>query len=157
MATTVTKPSNITLSRAVEDDVPALAEIQMKSYLTEAMTRFFFTDWPDPKDQLTYATFLLKSRFKIPRSETVKAINDASGEIVGFVNLIYLTGKEAQGKANFFLDERQTPGINQEFARKVLPGLRRLSGTMGAAKYFGKPRRTRLNKILEPTDTDHRM
>jgi len=44
----------VTVTKSVEADIPALAEINTHSYLPEAIMPFFFSSWPNPAPFVSY-------------------------------------------------------------------------------------------------------
>lgn len=84
----------VTIERACQDDLPALAEINRLSYCRETVAQFAFKDWPDDKNMFEFFEARVSERFEHPATQVFKAVEKATDKILGFVCLTLEKGNE---------------------------------------------------------------
>ncbi len=75
----------IAINRAIPTDLPVLAEMNRLAYLRETVAQFAFTKWPDQPNMLNFFTARVEEQLHRPATQIFKAVEAATGEIVGFV------------------------------------------------------------------------
>lgn len=84
----------LTIQRAMLDDLPVLAELNRLTYLRETITQFAFTNWPDEDNMRNFFMARLGFRMKDADTEMFKAVDSATGEVVGFIGWTLEHGTE---------------------------------------------------------------
>jgi len=130
---------NLEFSEAVKADITALAEINTICYIPQAISAFFFSDWPDITSAKSYFVERVAEKFRDQKTQVIKLTNTESGEIIGFVCLS-LSENEDLGF------DIENPGgnfdpaidINLEFAKAVSGKLDELEDLFKGTKHLCK-------------------
>jgi hypothetical protein len=126
----------VAVAKAVEADIPALAEINALSYLPEAICPFFFSGWPNPAPFISYCTSRAEKNFKDPSTEIYKVFDTQSSEILGFVCMSVSDGNKAHGgSAN---PENPPAGFNLEFGMYSAKKMATLGECVKGMKHFSE-------------------
>jgi hypothetical protein len=132
--------SSFTILPATEADIPALAETLTWSHLSETIMPFFFPDWPRPDTILTYMTARIHGKFAEPHSMFYKAVDDASGSILGMVCMTLETGDQVLDRALTTAGGSFEPpkGFNWSFAKTITDALQKLDSFMVSKKHYSE-------------------
>ncbi|KAG9237898.1 acyl-CoA N-acyltransferase [Amylocarpus encephaloides] len=76
----------VTLSHDPQD-IPVLGELNRLAYTPELASRFAFRNWPDVDNARQFYRARVTERMAHPASKVFKAVDIATGEILGFVAL----------------------------------------------------------------------
>ncbi|KAF7967568.1 hypothetical protein HWV62_33767 [Athelia sp. TMB] len=120
--------SNITISPAIASDLPTLAHIMPLAMQADLINRLLF---PDSVYDLTLTSKSLLSAyegdFRNPNMHFFKAIDNITGEIVGFGNLSFQENTPPTAAAEPENSEQAGPappeGMNMAFAGRLFGGL----------------------------------
>jgi hypothetical protein len=85
--TKMTNLPEVIFEEATEADIPTLAEINALCYIPQAISAFFFTDWPNYSTATLYFTARVAERIRDPKTQVTKLLDTKSGETIGFVCL----------------------------------------------------------------------
>jgi len=132
--------SAIELSTATEADIPALVDIVTRCYICEATMPFLVSDWPETKTLRSLQEPRLQVKFKDPDSTHIKAVDTASGEIVGMVCMTRATGDNIEernpsnsGKGKEF---NPPPGFNWTLLAVLQERLAKLDSMTVGTKHY---------------------
>ncbi|KAK7724817.1 hypothetical protein SLS57_004088 [Botryosphaeria dothidea] len=107
-------------------DLPTIAEFLYSSKLKLTINRLLFKDWPNEAAQRRQYTGAVEGALADPNTESLKAVDAASGEIVGY---LAVTRKSATGPAAE--DEKSVPeAFNPEVYQAVIRAAGELSKEM---------------------------
>jgi len=110
----------VTVTKSVEANIPALAEINAHSYLPEAIMPFFFSSWPNPAPFVLYFTARAQHNFKDPNAEVYKIVDEQSNEILEFVCMATSDGNRAHVSSSNPRGDFDVPaGMNLEFRMAI--------------------------------------
>lgn len=131
----------VTIAKATEADIPALAEINTTAYLPQPFLAFFFPDWPNVAPVLSFFTARIIHSLKDPSTEVYKIVDSGSNDILGFICMSLSEGNQSHhGGSNPAGDFEPPPGIgfNFEFAKACGEGLAPLEECVKDKKHFGR-------------------
>ena len=72
----------VTVTKAVEVDILALAEIHALAYLPETILPFMFAHWPDLAPLVSYCAARIAHYLKDPNTELYKIFDSGSNEVL---------------------------------------------------------------------------
>lgn len=84
----------ITLERATEADLPRLAELHRLAYMHDLAAMCAFTNWPAEKEMYQFFADVIKPTLHDPNTIVTKALSIETGEILGFMTLVFNDGSE---------------------------------------------------------------
>jgi len=87
--------SEVTFEEATEADIPTLAEINALCYIPQAISAFFFTDWPNYASTTVYFTARITERIRDPKTQVIKLLETQRRETLGFVCLSFADHEDA--------------------------------------------------------------
>ena len=77
---------------ATESDIPILTELVHASKLSLTINRLLYKEWPNTVVQLARTSEAIGSSLKDTAAESLKAVDNETGEILGYV---VMTGQDA--------------------------------------------------------------
>lgn len=129
--------SSYSILPAEEADIHSLAQTLTSSHISQAILAFFFPDWPRLDTLLPYMTARLAGKFSEPNSTFYKAVDDASGEILGLVCMTLETGEVVLDRKMMDMEGYELPaGFNWGFAGELVEGLKRLDEFMVGKRHY---------------------
>ncbi|KAM0544661.1 hypothetical protein ACHAPJ_011722 [Fusarium lateritium] len=78
---------SVSISAATPADLPVLGDFLYSSKLALSINRLLIKDWPNEENQRKNYSGSIESSLSDPTMECLKAVDDTSGSIVGFVVL----------------------------------------------------------------------
>ncbi|KAH9905748.1 acyl-CoA N-acyltransferase [Xylariomycetidae sp. FL2044] len=128
---------DITITRATVDDVPAMAEINRQAYSQELPHRFAFNKTADDQFMVRFFTGRIASRLDDPQTEIFKAVDTATGQIMGFA---CWTRELAEGAAppptGKVLQSMPTSYMNMDFIMATGAQMEQLSKCMKGEEHY---------------------
>lgn len=135
---------SLVLTEATEADLPDLAEMNREAYLPETIAMFFFQDWPNKPATLAFHLERVTEKLHSPTAEVMKATDNATGELVGFVCLETVVkvpeGSSNSGGVSGSMNPHSKPpqGIDLGFGVPLLRQLHRLEEKHTPSQYLCK-------------------
>lgn len=103
-------------------DLPSLANSLIAAKLQLAINRFLFKDWPNEPAQRAIYTDSAKRNIDDPDNTCLKAVDDVSGEMVGYIIITHVNPRiETPATDNTNASQGQQPNIPDAFDPEVLP------------------------------------
>ncbi len=113
------------LAPVVQHDVSTLGRLFTEAFNEDHFRLFIFSQGPDLGLSIEMNTSRIEKMFAKPSTRFVKAIDDSTGEIVGFITWTMVENQHDEEDADF------DPPLNREFNQSVFGGLvRRRIATM---------------------------
>ena len=114
--------SNYSLQPVTSQDLPTLIQFLHESKLALTINRLLWKDWPNDICQRPQYTNAIESSFKSELCDVFKAVDDASGAIVG--HLVLTLRRPASSEAEKSIEEgdvkpKAPNGINEEVLAAV--------------------------------------
>ncbi|TAQ88792.1 hypothetical protein B7494_g2875 [Chlorociboria aeruginascens] len=132
-------PLSISIIPALESDITILAEINALSRLREAITAFYFSDWPDLSSMNKFFTARITTYFQDPNASLFKLTDSETNKILGFACLVFSSGVTSKIGADPGGSFAPPKGFDVEFARKVTTLMsEEISSLAVLAQYQGK-------------------
>ena len=146
----------ITITRATISDLPVLADINRLAYLPETTAQFAFTNWPDEADMLEFFTGRVHERLNDADTQVFKAVEIATGKILGFVCWTLERGNEGlqlQGFGEAAASHQSPPPfLNMKFIMASGADIESLKSLMKGSRHYCEPFRapTRQRLLIRP-------
>jgi GNAT superfamily N-acetyltransferase len=106
----------------VQADVPTQANFLVAAKLQLSINRFLFKDWPNEPAQRAMYTDAAKGNFEGAENTCLKIVNDASGDMVGYIVITHRpAGKPLFAKNDPNANQEQQPSTPEGFNPEVLP------------------------------------
>jgi hypothetical protein len=129
---------NITVVPVEKADVPLTAGFLASAKLPLTINRLLWQDWPNHKDQLAQYRQAVEGAFGDPSVQSLKAVDNESGEIVGHLVLSRIEADKAKLPESKDEEKRKFPaGINPEVSLAVSKAVKEADETQGV-EHFGK-------------------
>ncbi|KAI0514691.1 acyl-CoA N-acyltransferase [Xylaria bambusicola] len=128
----------VTIALANREDLPALAEINRSAYSQELPSRFADKNWTDVNYMLNFFKGRLAARFNHVGTQVFKAIDPASGNIVGFACWTHeIAGDEVDQTPTGTMVQKMSSSVKVEFMRTVGAEIEQLREHMkGEERYY---------------------
>ena len=131
----------VTVAKAVEADIPALAEINALAYLKEMIMPILLADWPNLAPLVSYFTARIAHYLKDSNTDLYKIFDSGSNEVLGFVCMSNSDGEKQHVRQNNPGGDFEPPaeiGLNFEFATALVQIIAKLEECVKGAKHFGR-------------------
>ena len=111
--------SRFRLAPVIQSDIPSLGRIFAEAFSKDLLRRFIFTHGPDLDLSIINSTGRYENDFAKPSTRFLKAVDDNSAEIVGFITWTMIENQQDEEEREF------PPPLNNKFNKAVFGGLQR--------------------------------
>lgn len=131
---------NYSILRVEKEDLPFIANFIRTAKLRLSINRLLFQDWPNEPIQTRMYTRAVTSGFEDPSTESFKAVDTASNEIIGYS--VLARKRPAQEKPKYDLSTssaQDTPeGLNPALFAEVMTASVEIAKETENMDHFGK-------------------
>ncbi|KAB8356537.1 hypothetical protein FH972_024121 [Carpinus fangiana] len=129
---------NHSILPSTEADVATLASFVQESKLQLAINRFLIIDWPNEPVQQALYTSAVESALKDPQVDTMKVVDDRSGDIVASMVLSRRSGDQAKVSTADAEGSPAVPhGVNPDVFSVVMDSVKEINEGLEGIEHLG--------------------